>query len=370
MTRIDELENFAPYNQRIDFMKQFAHRALCTGLLLSATAASAQPPHSDPQGPLTERLSELEERVNWLPRISGYIQARYRWDEADGENTFSVRRVRLSLKGAPAGWIDYRLQVELASSPKLMDAVVRLKIRPWANFQIGQQKVPLSLENPYPSLQFEAIDNAQVITNLTGFKDLSGINAAGRDIGVAFYGAAAERNGFSAVEYTFGVFNGSGINRSDDNSSKDFAARLDLHPVRALTLSASCYIGGATLSDPTHEKSRTADRHRYGAGIRFDDEHLLLRGEYLYGKTGSLESDGWYLLAGLWIRDKVQPVVRYDAFRRDRAHGSSLQTNYMAGANWWPAKFLRLQLNYTLKTFAARGRGSRSLVAAELAVAF
>ena len=56
-------------------------------------------------------------------RLSGYIQGGYRWDEnADPSNTFYLHRARLSLTGdAAKEKIDYRLQVDMANSPKICD---------------------------------------------------------------------------------------------------------------------------------------------------------------------------------------------------------------------------------------------------------
>ena len=321
------------------------------------------------EGALSRRLDSMEKRLQWLPSISGHMSLRYQYEDVSDKNSFDVRRVRLALHGAPTSFIDYRLQLELASTPKILDAYVRFKIRDWANFQIGQFKVPLSLENPYSPLKMEAIDNAQVITNLTGVDDIAGVKASGRDIGIAFYGSALKRDDFSVIEYSLGVFNGAGINRTDDNDSKDFAARLNVNPLSALTFSASCYLGYANRTTETGE-SYGMGRKRYGAGVRWDDRLLLVRAEYLYGKTGALESDGWYAIVGYWVTPKVEPVVRYETFRRDRTESRSSQTNYMVGVDYWPWDFLRFQFNYTLRTFAEPGKRNENCLSCQLSLAF
>ena len=100
------------------------------------------------------------------PKLSGFINLRYQYE--DGNNSFDIRRARLDLKGDPVKWMDYRLQLDVSSSPKIMDAFVRLKFHPMFNVQAGQFKLAFSLENPYSPLAIETLYNSQVYSNLSG----------------------------------------------------------------------------------------------------------------------------------------------------------------------------------------------------------
>ncbi|MDE7451256.1 MAG: OprO/OprP family phosphate-selective porin, partial [Alistipes sp.] len=105
-------------------------KSLLTSLGLLALLAGQAQTQSD-----TTTLAELSTKVEalerksstWdkivahLPRVSGYIQLRYQWDDAN-ESSFSVRRARLDFKGDIAPKLDYRLQVEFASKVKIVDA--------------------------------------------------------------------------------------------------------------------------------------------------------------------------------------------------------------------------------------------------------
>ena len=135
---------------------------------------------------LEARTTKLEGIVSKLPKMSGFINLRYQYE--DQTNSFDIRRARMDFRGNPVKWFDYRLQVDFASSPKIIDAFVRLKISPMFNLQAGQFKLAFSLENPYGPLDLETIENSQVISFLSGINDLAGSKAAGRDIGVAAYG--------------------------------------------------------------------------------------------------------------------------------------------------------------------------------------
>ena len=67
-------------------------------------------------------------------KLSGYLQGGFEWNEAsDPETSFYLRRARVSLTGTAAKEkIDYRLQVDMAGSPKICDLYFRYKsIRPF-----------------------------------------------------------------------------------------------------------------------------------------------------------------------------------------------------------------------------------------------
>ena len=137
---------------------------------------------------LEERTSTLEGIVAKLPKVSGFLNLRYQYE--NDKNSFDIRRARLDFKGNLVKWLDYRLQVDFASSPKIIDAYVRLKFSPMFNIQAGQFKLAFSLENPYGPLTLETMENSQVISYLSGINDLAGSKGAGRDLGVAEIGRA------------------------------------------------------------------------------------------------------------------------------------------------------------------------------------
>lgn len=211
--------------------------------------------------------------------------------------------------------------------------------------------MPFSLENPYAPLKLEAIDNAQVITKLSGFKDISGEGANGRDIGLAVSGGFLPKDGFNIIDYTVGIYNGNGINTSDNNKRKNIAGRLEIHPIKPLTVSGSFYAGG--MNNPL-DASNIVAKNRYAVSAQYSDGKVIARAEYLTGKTNQTVSEGYYALLGYWITPKVCPIVRYDYFRQDVDVANNGSTFYMAGIDYWPWKFIRMQLNYTLKNIQAK----------------
>ncbi|MDR1878948.1 MAG: OprO/OprP family phosphate-selective porin [Bacteroidales bacterium] len=296
---------------------------------------------------LNKKISKLETVLSKLPKVGGLLNLRYQYE--DSLSSFSIRRACLEVKGDASRWFDYRLQVEFASAPKILDAYIRAKIKPYFNVQFGQFQIPFSLESPYAPFRLECMDNAQVITKLVGYDDIAFVRGIGRDIGVMFYGGLFSRESYAVLEYSIGIFNGAGINTKDNNTSKDIVARIDVHPLNTFTLSASGYVGEAFLNDSMKYETR----NRVGFGLRYDDEKWLFRSEYIYGLTSKTESMGAYAVLAYTFIGKLQPVLRVDYFQRDLTTANSSQINYTVGLNYWIIKRnVGLQANYTYQTFS------------------
>ncbi|WP_300739813.1 porin [uncultured Alistipes sp.] len=307
---------------------------------------------------LKRRASGHERLLAALPAISGYVQTGFEW--TDNSSTFFIKRVRLTLAGDIAPRLDYRIQLEFAS-PKVVDAVLRYRPLEALNFQLGEYKLPFSIENTeYVPLKFELIEYPLALRRLMGFDDICGLSATGRDMGLMAYGGFLRRGGRYLLSYNLGVFNGEGINTRDRNRSKDVVARLTLRPVEGLQIAASGYWGEY---GPDY-----LERIRYGAGACYDRGPVVLRWEYICGTTGlpdaggTLASDGWYAVGGWRITPKVMAVVRYDTFRENSDLNATRQTDYTGGVLWVPFPRLRCQLNYTRETYAAEEISGRNVM--------
>lgn len=326
----------------------------------------------------TQRGRDL--RISDYLTIGGFINTQYEFthqdlvgDEFSRSSVIQVRRARLDLKGSITPKIEFRLQADFANSPKLVDAFVKLKFCRYANLQVGQFKIPFTLENPYAPLNLEFADNAQVISALSGYKDVTGISsyANGREIGAMLYGTLLqfERDGekYPLLGYSVGVFGGNGINVKTDNMAKDIAGRIEFHPfLKHLVLSGSAYWGRYAISDDLDGL-----RLRCAGGAEYRDDNLTVRGEYVWGKTGlghvgadnvlsvrNMDTQGFYVTAGYWFRfgwgsksnvqQKLRPVLRYDFYQRDVVDNTA-SIYYSAGIDWWPEKHVQLRLQYTLR---------------------
>ena len=305
--------------------------------------------------------------------ISGFLQASYNLETSDAQtanSTFRIRRARVSFAGSifeleKWGVADYRLQVDFASSPQIVDAWVRYRPLEQLGVQVGQFKVPLSIENSeYAPLQLEFIDYSLVVQRLVRMSsnDVTGISSAGRDCGAQLYGSFIKREGFHILNYNVAVFNGNGINKADNNDSKDFVGRVMVNPLRGLTIAGYYQYGEGNIG---------ADKHisyqRYGGGVAYEGSHAFARGEYIGGVTGSLHSEGAYASVGWKFytpkAGRGLVGVRFDYFD-ENTHTSAREFNYTIGVAYKPWKYLRLQLDYALKHYPHQQRSlSHNLMA-------
>ena len=310
---------------------------------------------------IEERTEKIEKIVSKLPRISGLVNLRYRYDASDNSNSFDIRRARLDIRGNIVKPLEYRLHIDFANSPKILDAYLNWKINDYIALQAGQYKLLFSLENPYSPYDLEVIENSLVITNLVNYSDVSGISANGRDIGIGLNGNFLRRDGYSIINYSIGVFNGSGINTTDGNKDKDFSGILTIRPIKHLSLAASHYNGSAGKTDSTFQRVRT------GFGVKYDDNRLLVRSEYIQGKTGNFRSEGVYAVVAYFVHPKVQVLAKYDYFKRNMSEKNTMQEDYTTGVNYLPVNNICLQFNYIRKSSLQYGT---NFFAAQLLVKF
>lgn len=318
---------------------------------------------------LRMRIEKLEKRALVLEKIkrhldiSGYGQVGYEWG-SDGTSSFYIRRARVSFSGeifnGRAGSSDYRLQVDFAGTPKILDIYVRYRPFNWLGIQVGQFKIPVSIENTdYSPLKLEFIDYSLAVQRLVRMSgdDISGISSSGRDLGAQLYGGFADRGGYNLISYNLAVFNGNGINLRDDNKSKDVVGRVMARPVRDLVIAGYYQFGEGTYTYGEETFGRYARLRRYGGGISYDCKDFFVRSEYIGGVTGPLLSEGAYAAAGYKFLGKGSVVARFDYFDNDK-RDNAYEFNYTVGLNYRPWKFLRLQLNYTLQQYRNFGQGN------------
>ena len=152
-----------------------------------------------------ERIARIEGVLSKLPKMSGFVNLRYVYDNLNNNNSFDVRRARLDFRGDISEQFAYRLQVEFANNP--------------------------------------------------------------------------------IINYSLGLFNGSGINTPDNNKSKDFSGILTVNPLKYLSVAGYHYNGSAVIMGDNQERVRT------GFGTKYDYNQWLLRGEYIIAETGDLKSE-------------------------------------------------------------------------------
>ncbi|MCF0167189.1 MAG: hypothetical protein HUJ93_00900 [Bacteroidales bacterium] len=287
--------------------------------------------------------------------VSGFVNLKYQMDFNDEEitgNTFRIHRARLSVSGDLNKIFSYKLQGDFCNNPALVDAFVKAKFNKAFALQVGQFKVPFTLESPIAPISLSGIDYSVAVSNLVGYSDVSGVGKLGRDIGIAAMGSFLDLGGYDLFNYNVAIVNGQGPNQLDFNKRKDLVGRLNIVPLRPLTLSGSYYYG--KLGD-----AGDLLRSRYSLGVQYEDGPILARGEYIAGETeffdNPLFSAGWYALAGYTFEwkngdgttHKLQPVVKIESFNSDTDNLKG--TNYYRlGVNWMPYGNVQLKVFYSL----------------------
>jgi phosphate-selective porin OprO/OprP len=299
-------------------------------------------------------------------QVSAYTQVRYQMLEEKGKNDgFDIRRAYLDLKGSLSPYFSYRLQTDIANSPKIVDAQVDVKLFDYLNLTIGQQSIPFSLNNVTSNTKLDLADRSQVVESLSSRKgDLIMGDNNGRDIGLSAYGSILPINKLNLIEYRIGVFNGSGINRADFNDVKDVIGRIILHPIKGLDLGASFYSGwtpdSAALAgeltklnlklDNSYKPSFSGLRQRFGGELSYSYKFISLKAEFLTGKDGGIIRSGYYgQIAAFVLPGRLQLACRYDTYDKDVNKDDNISTYIVFGANYFFSPNALLQVAYTIK---------------------
>ena len=334
---------------------------------------------------VNKKVDDLQGKIDRMPKISGFVQGLYQANlTEEGElkdNTFRMRRVRMSVEGNLAKGLTYKIQGDFSRSPMLVDAFLKYKVCNEFAIQVGQFKTPFSIESPINPVNLEIFDYGESVQKLVGYSDVCGVGSIGRDLGIMATGSLFPvelQNGqqFGLVDYSVGVFNGNGANEKDNNNRKDIVGRLDFHPwVKALTLSGSYYHGNYYKDEDFN-----GVRNRWAAGLQYNDGKFLVRAEYLEGTTGyhgfegedapnQFNSAGYYAVAGYNFQfgkegkeQKLMPVLRYEHFEQQvgvfQIHTadhvvyflpnvSAPTSYYTVGINYWPLKNLNFKVDYS-----------------------
>lgn len=280
--------------------------------------------------------------------LSAYTQFRLQFfqPEAGKYSGTDLRRISFTLSGEPMNSWRYFFQADFASSPRALDAFIRFSSFTFLNVTAGQFKIPFSRENLNTSSRLEFIDRAQVVEALSARStDVIG-NQNGRDIGAQLSGGVTGQDGVSLLEYAAGLFNGSGINTSDNNNAKDFCGRVVVHPLEGVDIGGSYYNGFDMWGTPPTSRSRTRLGLEFGLAYRALDA----AGEYIAGNDGPVRRDGGYFQAGCFVIRKVfQVAARYDVFDSDIGAAGMTSINYVLGANLCLTQAVKLQANYVIR---------------------
>ena len=163
----------------------------------------------------------------------------------------------------------------------------------FADVSIGQFKIPISLEGSGSAAKLYFPERA-LISRLYGDK---------RDLGFKI------EKKLECFGYLIGIYNGQGQNNLDTNDQKDVSLRLEYYPVKDVTIGV---VGYTSIFD----RDQVGTKDRIEGDIKIDKGGFLLQAEAIRGWDRTAvgkdkqEGQGFYVLAGYTLFDKLQPVVR------------------------------------------------------------
>jgi hypothetical protein len=242
-------------------------------------------------------------------------------------STFRVRRVELSLGGELIPkQVRYRVMFDPArvrdttntatavnaagntvtirtpaGAVSTLQDILATYITDVADISIGQFKGPIS---------WDGFNSAAKII-LPDRPFFAGLYGGVRDVGIRI------EKTFPRFMYAFMFVNGAGQNNLDINNQKDVGLRLEVYPVKGLTIAGATY-------DSIGYRSRAGAKDRWEADVRYENASFLLQSEFIRTRdvfadgADPINAQGFYVAlaylmkgvgAGKWKGD-LQPVLR------------------------------------------------------------
>ncbi len=275
-------------------------------------------------------------------QLNGYSQIRGQFlFDTTKATSFDLRRIRLNLQGNITPKILYRLQLDFAGSPKIVDGYFQYTYKPFLKITVGQYKIPFSLENITSSSLMYSINRSQVVEGLVARgKDPIG-NQNGRDIGLQVSGQFLQ-NKRSVFEYAVELVNGNGINTLDNDRGKDVVGRLIVSPLKNLWFGGSFYKGRIIKDDHLNP-----ERNRAGGELSYTAKFFAFSAEYIAGIDNTTHKEGYYGQLTLFpMKHKYEGLIKYDYYDSNIRTPKTSSLSYIIGFNWLPNSKVKLQLHY------------------------
>lgn len=289
--------------------------------------------------------------------LSGYAQGGFEYyDRSSPKDQFKISRIIFMADAGVTERIHAYMMFDFKSS-KLHELWTSYRFCKEVNLKVGQFKTPFSIENTISPTLLELIYPSSLAAGymVGGSSDLMMKGAAGRDIGMTVFGSLWK----DRVCYDLALMNGNGRNNADNNSQKDFVARLTVRPAGWLALTGSTILGTGNVVVHQNEEGRYVcdaagigglhangnyKRNRFAAGAQVKTRPACLRSEMMWGKDGDSHSKGFYATGSLNNvgLEHLDVVASYDWL--DIWSGRT--ERYSAGVQYWFLPKCRIQIGY------------------------
>lgn len=317
-----------------------------------------------------------EEKKEFKSKFGGYIEVWYLSDSSDlgptgVDNTFGVRRGRISATGSVTDLVSYKIQAAFDNSltsktsgastttgtVKLWDAEIALGFHPLFSLKAGAFKFPFTLEGLEGTPARPLILRSESINAIAG--KLGTVGEGFRDVGLQISGSYKEGIGLS---YAIAIINGDGINNIDNNNKKDIVGRVTITPIEGLTTGGSIFRGsaeneGAAISQDERAWGLEAEYLLKAIGLSLRGEYIIAKWENFDVVTSAAasgkrqEPNGWYLQAGYKIPPlpALMAIARYEWYEVDKDTANSELKTTTFGLLYNFVGKTNLRLNYLIR---------------------
>lgn len=346
------------YSQKSDY--KLIDKLIKKGILTEEEAKDIldDTEHATPEGPLTSKDWESIKNLinNKYLQLGGYAQLLYTYNSTkEVKHNGSIRTTFLSIRGEPIDKLQYLIFANLRN-PSLTEYHVTWALLDELQFKVGQQKVPLSIENQLSISVLEFIQRARTVDYLIGgsydvITPYNGSNSVGRDIGIKTQGNLFKRKDRSLVEYGIGIYQGSGINKNTSRSNKDFIANSLISPFEGFRIGGGVQFGQAKYSLEEEIFPSVHVRNRWIVSSDYRNDNFYARAEWINGSDGGIKKEGVYgMYSWAFVPSKWVLLGRVDYYNNDKDLNKEV-IDYSAGINFLIGKACRLQTNYTYSDY-------------------
>jgi hypothetical protein len=297
------------------------------------------------------------------PQINGLLLFRY-VDEGNEDSRFLVKAARVRIQSDITDRISGTIKADFAREPVILDAMVDIALVKYANFTVGQFKIPFGYAFQLTAFDLEAIERSLIMKTAFG-NEIS--KPYVRDVGVMLNGR------FKLFNYQVAAVNGTGYNyygesqespgvfakwNNDNNNHKDIVGRLGIGIPMFAGLGFSFYEGKWVCDQ---------DRSAMGFYFHIDTGRVLFQYEYLRGEghlgkapTALLQADqdastvgwldyeygGYYIVVGYRVTPMIQPTFKIDKLDPNKDEGGDSRSDFYYGLNLNFERLARLQVFY------------------------
>ncbi|NDW09571.1 porin [Dysgonomonas sp. 520] len=308
-------------------------------------------------------------------KFGGYGLLMYRYDDrAETKHKADPRAIFISMTGKFNNFRYFILS-------EFVDPMLYEFYGEWApsdafKLKGGMMKVPYSLENQMSLTEIETIFNTRSVSNLIGMGGdvmqlQNGKNNTGRDIGIQVHGNLFPKSGHELIQYSAGIFQGTGIKLEERNDTKDFSGALYLKPMKEFRIGSSVYFGQTNYVKAGEVLEKKHVRNRWLISSDYQTDKFYARAEYIKANDGGIRKEAIYGTALYYLMPNKLNIVGKVDFQNGNRDINAEVVDYTAAVNYYFYPGCRFQLNYTYSDYNDKwGARNSNAIAAQMQIVF